>query len=404
MPDVQPQLSDVNRAKLDGIVAQMQSNHESDSYIQGVVNDFKTKYGGIPAPSMGSQLATAAGSFVGQTLHDANPANLVSGAASLIQHPIDTLTAGMSGFRDQAAKDFQAGNYMDAINHGVAGVIPVLGPAFGRTMDAINSGNPQAVGSSAADLAAIKTVPAIYGAAGKVVPVAAQAVGNVAKAVPGAAKALQPIVNSTPYGITQDVAGMTPGGNFVYGAMRGAKSLVNKVSDAVSTKTEIPTRFSPASTTDALGTKPQIILTSSAGKGVQTTLDDATQKNLAKAATDDTLTSLNQQQRKALTTAVKNGDNATVNNIIKVAQTPQGEGVDVATLNKAAVIAKYLKDHPDSMFNNLDALSPADRQALADAAVAHGKLNPQGLTLPNSGKYRNISDNSIDQIKKALQR
>lgn len=37
-------LQEQDRSKLDGIVQQMQSNNESDDYIQNVVNDFKSKY------------------------------------------------------------------------------------------------------------------------------------------------------------------------------------------------------------------------------------------------------------------------------------------------------------------------------------------------------------------------
>jgi len=37
-------LNDADRNKLDGIVSEMISNGESDEYIQGVVDDFKSKY------------------------------------------------------------------------------------------------------------------------------------------------------------------------------------------------------------------------------------------------------------------------------------------------------------------------------------------------------------------------
>lgn len=43
-------LSPEHRAKLDGIVQQMQANGEMDDYIQGVVNDFKSKYAGTVTP------------------------------------------------------------------------------------------------------------------------------------------------------------------------------------------------------------------------------------------------------------------------------------------------------------------------------------------------------------------
>lgn len=41
-------LSDNDRSKLDGIVQKMQSNKETDEYIQAVINDFKGKYGTVP--------------------------------------------------------------------------------------------------------------------------------------------------------------------------------------------------------------------------------------------------------------------------------------------------------------------------------------------------------------------
>jgi hypothetical protein len=124
-------------------------------------------------------VVSGAGSALASNL---NPANVGPSIVQAVKHPINTLTAGMSGFRDKAAADFSKGNYMDGVSHGIEGSIPLIGPMVGRGLDAIGTGDDKEVGRSLGDIASIKALPEISKGAGKLAkgsaaPIAETALG-----------------------------------------------------------------------------------------------------------------------------------------------------------------------------------------------------------------------------------
>ena len=108
-------------------------------------------------------------SALGQIASNANPANVARGAWSMLTHPIDTLTSGMSGYRQQAKLDLEKGKYADAALYGLSGIVPGIGPLAGQAADALGSGDPEAIGRSAGNIASLKAVPEIYHGLGKAI-------------------------------------------------------------------------------------------------------------------------------------------------------------------------------------------------------------------------------------------
>jgi hypothetical protein len=149
------------------------------------INDQKTdQFGGIPIsddqqsaqpaqnaqqPSLGEVAKREGMSALGQIASNANPANVARGAWSMLTHPIDTLTSGMSGYRQQAKLDLEKGKYADAALYGLSGIVPGIGPLAGQAADALGSGDPEAIGRSAGNIASIKAVPSIYHGFGKAI-------------------------------------------------------------------------------------------------------------------------------------------------------------------------------------------------------------------------------------------
>lgn len=172
-----------DRTKLDGIVAKMQSNGESDTYIQSVVNDFRTKYDpkGLQADIKSKYEAAASSKDnqgpqndyslggVGEALKGA-----VSGAVNTVLHPIDTAKAAIKSQVDQydrAKSAAKEGDYGSAAMHGVAAAVPVFGPAAVQVGEDIGSGNVSRGVTNAAIL--LGSDAAMKGAgklAGKVLP------------------------------------------------------------------------------------------------------------------------------------------------------------------------------------------------------------------------------------------
>jgi HAMP domain-containing protein len=120
----------------------------------------------MPAPTS-ERLGNVAKGAGTQMLSNLSPSNIASSMGQLISHPIDSLTAGMSGFRDKASKDLSAGNYSDAIQHGIEGSVPVLGPMLGRGLDAVGSNNDEEAGKSLGNFASLEAAPALMKGAGK---------------------------------------------------------------------------------------------------------------------------------------------------------------------------------------------------------------------------------------------
>jgi hypothetical protein len=121
--------------------------------------------GGQSPSDLGSQMADAGKSYVGQTLSNLNPVNMVKGVGQFLQHPIDSMwTPEMKELRAQAGEDFNKGNYTDAAIRGLGGTIPIIGPAYAGGLEA---STPEEAGRNLADLTSTKLTPKIYGGVGK---------------------------------------------------------------------------------------------------------------------------------------------------------------------------------------------------------------------------------------------
>lgn len=103
--------------------------------------------------------------------------NPVSGLKQAILHPIDTFNAAkseMSRLRTQAKEDFKAGDYAAAAQHGLGGIVPVLGPMASNTIDASLEGDARAAGEGLGQIASLKTTPMLLKGAGKVLRAGAE--------------------------------------------------------------------------------------------------------------------------------------------------------------------------------------------------------------------------------------
>lgn len=364
----------------------MSQQAASTKPAKGSFSEFMAQQSAPKPGSLADQLLTAGKAMAAKTLENANPINVVSNVGSLASHPIDTLTAGMSDYRQQAAKDFQRGNYLDAVSHEVAGLIPVLGPAFGRTVDALNSGDAETMGNAAGDLTSLKTVPEIYGGVAKVGGKA------VTTAAPVLAKAAQPIVDSTAYKTIQDIAPMIPGGYKLYGAMKGASALTKILGKLFPDVTEESTPATSKPVDTHIPGKVEIspiTITANAGKGyrVADTLTPETHQAMTTAAKDGTLHSLNPSERSDLVKAYQAGDNAGVQQILGGHSAV--DALLTSITHKVNTMADYARTHGIDLSK---LTTPEARVEFSKQAYQHGVK--QGLPVPKSGYTRGVSDST----------
>lgn len=108
------------------------------------------------------------GSGLGRFLSNAgemlNPITMVKGVAQAIAHPIDTgaaLLSAQAGEGKKALNDVRSGRYIEAIGHGAAAALPLLGPAAAAAGEQIASGDIAGGLGKGAGLIA----PALVGAA-----------------------------------------------------------------------------------------------------------------------------------------------------------------------------------------------------------------------------------------------
>lgn len=95
-----------------------------------------------PSPSAASLM----GSGLRGVWNNLNPVAAVEGVYSAVRHPIDTVSnivTAQLGQGHQAATDFGQGRYSEAIGHGLAAALPLLGPAAARAGEKIGTGRPQ---------------------------------------------------------------------------------------------------------------------------------------------------------------------------------------------------------------------------------------------------------------------
>lgn len=181
-----------HRAQLDGIVQKMQANGETDAYIQGVVNDFKTKYAGADstAPVADSSAPGALprmpmvgsghplGAFA--TRHASSALGMVGGAVGGIP---GALAGGTLG---EGVRQVGMGEPLDpgrAIREGGwQGAYQMMGGAIGKGAASLG---PAAV--KAANLMKNPIARRVAGAARVGIPIGGYASGGIPGALTGAA-------------------------------------------------------------------------------------------------------------------------------------------------------------------------------------------------------------------------
>lgn len=87
---------------------------------------------------------SAAGRFASNLWEQVNPVTMVKGLAQAVAHPIDTAGAIAGAHKRQfqkAGTAFTEGRYSEAVGHGLAGVLPLVGPAAADVGEQIASGD-----------------------------------------------------------------------------------------------------------------------------------------------------------------------------------------------------------------------------------------------------------------------
>lgn len=106
--------------------------------------------------------------FVGGAARVLNPANMAEGALDMIASPIDTTKEVWGAMGEQATKAREAfgeGRYSEAMGHGVASAVPVLGPAAANAGERIGDGDIAGGLGEAAALGAVSSPSLIRGTA-----------------------------------------------------------------------------------------------------------------------------------------------------------------------------------------------------------------------------------------------
>lgn len=135
-----------------------------------------------PAAPAESEPPSALSRFVSNAGAMLNPVTAVKGIASAVAHPIDTAKAvyGMQADQFGKARDaFSEGRYSEAIGHGAAGVVPLLGPAAASAGEQIAGGDVAGgLGAGAGLLTGAALAGPAARAVGGAVKPAAQATGR----------------------------------------------------------------------------------------------------------------------------------------------------------------------------------------------------------------------------------
>lgn len=121
------------------IVERMVTAGEAEEDIALVIQHYKQQPS-QPAQPEGS----AIGRFAGAAWEKLNPVAAVKGVAQAVRHPVDTYNAAVDASAQQfskAGEAYQQGRYSEAIGHGVAGALPVIGPAAADTGEQIGRGD-----------------------------------------------------------------------------------------------------------------------------------------------------------------------------------------------------------------------------------------------------------------------
>lgn len=158
---------------------------------------------------------SATSRFIGGVAKTLNPVTMVEGAYNAVRHPLDTAGSILQDNLQQlkqAGSDFQQGRYSEAVGHGAAGLLPVIGPAAARAGERIGSGDVAGgLGEGAGLLAPFAAGPAM-----KAAGAGARGAVAAARAVPAGADAMDAVAALADRASTNrivDVGGPKVGGN-----------------------------------------------------------------------------------------------------------------------------------------------------------------------------------------------
>lgn len=176
---------EILRGHLDGIVDRMLAEGFSDQEIQEVVDDYKSRHliadpTAQAEPSWGDLAGTAIGQ--GLTSLVTGPINLLRTVATNAKDPVTLARAlvidpAIAQGR-KAADAYGQGRYSEAAGHGLAALLPGVGPAAAHIGEQIGTGDPDTMARGVGNAAALVGAgPAARGAAR-----AAGAVGRGAQA------------------------------------------------------------------------------------------------------------------------------------------------------------------------------------------------------------------------------
>lgn len=123
-----------------------------------------------------------------------NPITAIEGLAGAVRHPLDTASSILQANLEQLKKagaDYQQGRYSEMVGHGVAGVLPIIGPSAAAAGERIGSGDVAGgLGEATGLLAPFGVGPAVQGASAAV-----RGAAGAARALPGGSEALDAVAN-----------------------------------------------------------------------------------------------------------------------------------------------------------------------------------------------------------------
>lgn len=135
--------------------------------IEGTVQAFKPASAEQFMPPSATPQGSAAGRFISNAADMLNPVSMVQGLYGAVRHPVDTyhglVDASAQQF-EQAGQAIDQGRYTEAFGHGMAGALPVIGPAAAASGEQIASGDiAGGLGKAAGMLAPVAASGAVRG-------------------------------------------------------------------------------------------------------------------------------------------------------------------------------------------------------------------------------------------------
>ncbi len=128
------------------------------------------------APPPPTAPASAPSRFLSNLGEQLNPITAATGLYQAARHPIDTaqgVLAAQGAQFGKAADDMGAGRYSEAVGHGLAGIVPLVGPAAAQAGEQIASGDVAGGLGKATGLLAPVAAPAAMRAGARALPTSA---------------------------------------------------------------------------------------------------------------------------------------------------------------------------------------------------------------------------------------